>query len=121
MAKMLGNKVLVGVMTETGRKTLAYGRGCTVERRRNMEEVSSPVSGRWRTYLPGRTEATVRCESLLSDDVLTLVDLYRSENPVVVCVYSGEDVLWEGEMIVTSLREAGRIGEMALLSVEMKG
>ena len=118
---MLGNRVLVGVMTETGRKTLAYGRGCTVERKREMTEVSSPASGRWRQYLPGRTEVTVRCESLLSDDVLTLVDLYRSEKAVVVCVYSGEEVLWEGEVMVTSLRENGRMGEMASLSVEMKG
>ena len=121
MAKMLGNKVLVGVMTETGRKTLAYGRGCTVERKREMKEVSSPASGRWRKYLPGRTEATVRCESLLSDDVLTLVDLYRAENPAVVCVYCGEEVLWKGEVIVTSLRELGRRGEMAILSVEFRG
>ena len=123
MGKILGSNLILGTVENGVHKAVAYSKPCTVEEKREMTEVSSPTSGRWKEYVPGRVERRVTCECLLSDDISTLESAFMAGTPLTVSIRqrSGAGKGWRGQVLITSLRIAGRLHEMASLSVEMTG
>lgn len=63
--KIKGHDLLVFTGTGTNRKAIAGQTTCELDTDCEMIEVSSPTTGSWRTYKPGRKGWKVTCGTLL--------------------------------------------------------
>lgn len=123
MSKIHGSNLILGGVKDGTFAALAYAKSCEIEQQRETREVSSPTSGKWREYLAGRCDRSIRCECLLSDSAEELEQAFRSGEPMMLSCRQRDNSGYEyrGEAIITSLKIIGRIHEMASFSVTMRG
>lgn len=138
MKKIRANDLIVMYKVNGAWKSIAFATSCEIDISADTIEVSSPSTGRWKTYKKRKKGWKISTAHLKGNikDSLELFDLLKSDNPIQVCFTTVNhhpelinhteykpNGLYQmtGSALVVRLTETARKGDMVTMSAELLG
>lgn len=138
MKKIKANDLIVMYMVDGVWKAIAFATSCEIDVSADTIEISSPTTGRWKTYKKRKRTWRISTAYLKGNVKKTpdLFELLDSDEPIKICFTTVEahpdiikateykkDGRYEltGEALVVRVTESARKGDMVTLSAELQG
>lgn len=124
MEKLKGNDIIIGNMVNGEVYPFAASTTCDIELNCDVKEVSSPSSGAYRSYIPGRKMWTVRLGYLVNTSGFAVLNLKNIGNTYhIKCYVRNNPVIdqFEGDAVLTQARITATKGNLVTGSWVFQG
>lgn len=104
---------------------VAGARSCELNVEQDFIQVCSPVSGRWRDFIPSTIGWTASIDMLattMANPKAWLAEMKRSQTPLTMRYYDTKMGMYQvGEVWISNWQNGAQVGSLATFSVQLQG